>query len=55
MTYLDLKQRLPELLLTRMDKMAMAASVETRVPFLDHKHVELALQIPSSFKYKMDY
>lgn len=52
MIYLDLKQRLPELLLTRMDKMTMAASVEARVPFLDHKHVEFALQVPSALKYK---
>ena len=52
MTYLDLKHRLPELLLMRVDKMAMASSVETRVPYLDHKLVEFALQIPSSLKYK---
>ena len=52
MTYLDLKHRLPELLLMRVDKMAMASSVETRVPYLDQKLVEFALQIPSSLKYK---
>lgn len=52
MTYLELKQRLPEILLTRLDKMTMATSVEGRVPFLDHDHVEFALQIPSKFKYK---
>ncbi len=51
-TYLELKQRLPELLLMRVDKMTMATSVEGRVPFLDHKHVEFALQIPSHLKYK---
>ena len=32
MTYLELKQRLPELLLMRVDKMTMATSVEARVP-----------------------
>jgi asparagine synthase (glutamine-hydrolysing) len=46
MTYLDLKLRLPELLLMRLDKMGMGASLETRVPFLDHKVVELAMSIP---------
>lgn len=50
MTYLDLNLRLPELLLMRVDKMAMAVSVEGRVPFLDHKFVELALSIPQSTK-----
>lgn len=51
MIYLDLTHRLPELLLSRVDKMTMANSVEGRVPFLDHKHVEFALQVPSDFKY----
>src|SRR6266498_3426064 len=40
MTYLELKLRLPELLLMRVDKMTMATSVEARVPFLDHQLVE---------------
>lgn len=52
MVYLELKQRLPELLLMRVDKMTMAASVEGRVPFLDHKLVEFALHIPTHFKYR---
>ena len=52
MMYLEFKQRLPELLLTRIDKMTMANSVEARVPFLDHKHVEFAFQVPSYLKYK---
>ena len=42
MTYLELKQRLAELLLMRVDKMTMATSVEARVPFLDHELVEFA-------------
>ncbi len=50
--HVELRHRLPELLLMRVDKMSMAASVEARVPFLDHKLVELALSIPSSLKYK---
>ena len=36
MGYMDLKLRLPELLLMRVDKMTMATAVEARVPFLDH-------------------
>jgi asparagine synthase (glutamine-hydrolysing) len=52
MTYLDLNLRLPELLLMRVDKMSMGVSLEGRVPFLDHKFVELALGIPSALKTK---
>ena len=52
MVYLELKHRLPELLLTRADKMTMAASVEARVPFLDDALVEFALQIPTTLKYR---
>jgi asparagine synthase (glutamine-hydrolysing) len=52
MTFLELNQRLPELLLMRVDKMSMAQSIEARVPFLDHKVVELALSMPSSLKYR---
>ena len=50
MTYLELKVRLPELLLMRVDKMTMATSVEARVPFLDHKLVEYALSLPRAVK-----
>jgi len=50
MTYLDLNLRLPELLLMRVDKMSMAVSLEARVPFLDHKFVELAMSIPAAVK-----
>jgi asparagine synthase (glutamine-hydrolysing) len=52
MSYLELNLILPELLLMRVDKMSMAASLETRVPFLDHKFVELAMSIPQSLKAK---
>jgi asparagine synthase (glutamine-hydrolysing) len=48
MTYIDLNLRLPELLLMRLDKMGMGASLETRVPFLDHKFVQLAMSIPEA-------
>ncbi len=52
MSYIDLRLRLPELLLMRVDKMSMATSLETRVPFLDHKFVELAMSIPQNVKFK---
>jgi asparagine synthase (glutamine-hydrolysing) len=52
MTYLDLSFRIPELLLMRVDKMSMGVSLEARVPFLDHKFVELAMSIPSAVKTK---
>lgn len=52
MTYLDLNLRLPELLLMRVDKMSMGVSLEGRVPFLDHKFVELAMSIPAKVKTK---
>ena len=54
LTYLELKHRLPELLLMRVDKMAMAHSIEGRIPFLDKRIVELALQIPTALKFKGD-
>ena len=50
MSYLDLNLRLPELLLMRVDKMSMGVSLEARVPFLDHKFIELALSIPTKAK-----
>ena len=50
MIYLELKLRLPELLLMRVDKITMATSVEARVPFLDHHLVEYALALPRKLK-----
>jgi asparagine synthase (glutamine-hydrolysing) len=43
--------RLPELLLMRVDKMTMAASVEGRAPFLDRDLVEYVAQLPLSVRY----
>jgi len=48
--YLELKLRLPELLLMRVDKITMATSVEARVPFLDHNLIEYVLGIPREMK-----
>src|SRR5919201_1170822 len=50
--YLDAKTFLPCLNLTYTDKMAMAASVEVRVPLLDDELVELSARIPSRLKLK---
>ena len=52
MTYLELKQRLAELLLMRVDKMTMATSVEARVPFLDHELVEFGIALPPDMKVR---
>src|SRR5579875_644427 len=52
MTYLELKQRLPEMLLARLDRITMADSVEGREPFLDHRLVEFALALPPSMKHR---
>ena len=49
---IELRQRLPELLLMRVDKVTMGSSLEARVPYLDHKLVEFALAIPANVKYR---
>lgn len=51
MLYTDKKIYLEELLM-KQDKMSMATSIESRVPFLDHKLVEYAATLPSSMKVK---
>lgn len=52
MSYLELKIRLPELLLMRVDKITMATSVEARVPFLDHHLIEYAMGLPRDLKVR---
>ena len=47
--YADLKTYLVELLM-KQDQMSMAASVESRVPFLDHHLVEFAARLPDEWK-----
>ncbi|MBI4951907.1 MAG: asparagine synthase (glutamine-hydrolyzing) [Myxococcales bacterium] len=51
MSRADLETYLVELLM-KQDQMSMAASVESRVPFLDHELVEHAMQIPSGLKLR---
>ena len=49
--YADLKTYLVELLM-KQDQMSMAASIESRVPFLDHKLVEFAASLPPRLKLR---
>lgn len=49
--YTDIKTYLVELLM-KQDNMSMAASIESRVPFLDHVLVEYATRIPRSVQIK---
>ncbi len=50
MTYVDLRFRLPQLMLPRLDKLAMAWAVESRAPFLDHRVVELVCGLPRAWR-----
>lgn len=52
MTYVDARTSLPDNLLLCEDKMAMAASVEARVPFLDLDLMAVAERIPGKFKLR---
>lgn len=52
MLYVDCHTWLSDNLLERGDRMSMAASVENRPPFLDHRLVELAFQLDSSLKIR---
>jgi len=48
--YIEMKLRLAEHLLMRVDKLTMAHSIEARVPFLDHDVVDFAKRLPASYK-----
>lgn len=48
----DIKVWLPDDLLMKVDKMSMAWSLESRVPFLDHRLVEFAYCLPYSLKIR---
>jgi len=50
--YADINSYLPEDLLVKMDIATMANSLEARVPFLDHKFMELVAEIPPRLKLK---
>lgn len=48
--YFNLKVSLPDDMLTKVDRMSMAHSLEGRVPFLDHRLVELTYQVHKDVK-----
>jgi len=50
MSYVELRNRLPELLLMRVDKFSMAHSLEARAPFLDYQLATYALSLPAAMK-----
>ena len=52
MLFIDTSLWLPDDLLARGDKTSMAASIEARVPLLDHKLVEFAASVPAHLKVK---
>jgi asparagine synthase (glutamine-hydrolysing) len=52
MLYVDCHTWLSDNLLERGDRMSMAASIENRPPFLDHRLVELAFAVDSSMKVR---
>ncbi len=48
--YLDSKTYLPGDILTKVDRMSMAVSLEARAPLLDHKLIDFVTRIPASLK-----
>lgn len=52
MQYIDYKSWLVEDLLIKADRMSMAASLELRVPFLDHRLLEFTAKMPSKYRLK---
>ncbi|MFA5118287.1 MAG: asparagine synthase (glutamine-hydrolyzing) [Candidatus Omnitrophota bacterium] len=52
MLYIDTKTWLAEDILTKSDRMTMAASIEMRCPFLDHTLVEFCAGLPDEFKLR---
>lgn len=50
--WIDLHLGLPDDMLTKVDRMTMAHSLEARVPLLDHPLVEFMASVPSSLKLR---
>lgn len=53
--YLDTKTYLPADILTKMDRMSMATSLEARVPILDHQFVEWVTALPPHWKMRGEH
>lgn len=52
--YVDVKSYLCDNILTKVDRMSMAVSLEARVPYLDPDLVSLAFQVPEKFKVTLN-
>ena len=50
--YVDVKTYLVDDIMTKVDRMSMAVSLESREPLLDHRLLEFAATIPSSLKLR---
>jgi asparagine synthase (glutamine-hydrolysing) len=50
--YVDVKTYLVDDIMTKVDKMSMAVSLESREPLLDHKLLEFAARVPAALKLK---